>query len=611
MAAPMIEVESLTKRFGPVRALAGVDLAAEPGTVLALLGPNGAGKTTLVRILATLLRPDSGRAYVAGYDVVADARAVRSVIGLAGQYAAVDEMLTGRENLELAGLLYHLSRREYKRRAVAALERFGLTSAADRMVKTYSGGMRRRLDIAVSLAGRPPVLFLDEPTTGLDPRTRNDLWDFVRELVTSGTTVLLTTQDMDEAERLADRIAVLAAGRLIAQGTAAELKDRVGGGMVEARVTRPADLHRAATVLAGIGAGQPRTDPDQRQVTIPARNGTADLLAAGRRFEENDIALDDLGIRHPTLEDVFLSLTGDMASACAQDPPQAAESPAAALTAAATAVAEPAMLPGRAARTAAPAARTDPVSAARDIAGIARRNLLHMTRTPQAILFAIQPAMILVLFRFVLGGAIKIPGGSYVDYFVPAVFLEAMMLGTMATAIGLADDVRSGIIDRFRSLPMARSAVLAGRTIADLGRCVLALALMTGLAVAVGFRFHCTVAAAFAAMALIVAFGFAFSWFNATIGLIAKDPETAQVAGVLPFFVLMFASSAIVPVSTMPGWLQPFARDQPFSVTASAARALLQGGPTHQWIWPSLAWSAGILILFAVIAVRLYRNITA
>jgi len=604
MAGPVIEVEALTRSFGPVRALAGVDLAAEPGTVLALLGPNGAGKTTLVRILATLLRPDSGRACVAGYDVCADAGAVRSVIGLAGQYAAVDEMLTGRENLELAGLLYHLSRREYKRRAAVALERFGLTSAADRMVKTYSGGMRRRLDIAASLAGRPPVLFLDEPTTGLDPRTRNDLWDFVRELVASGTTVLLTTQYMEEAERLADRIAVLAAGRVIAQGTAAELKDRVGGGMVEARVTRPADLHRAATVLAGVGGGQPRTDPDQRQVTIPARNGTADLLAAGRRFEGNGIALDDLGIRHPTLEDVFLALTGDAAPGSPQDPQQATASPAAA-------AAEPGMPPGRATHPAAPAARTNPVTAARDIAGIARRTLLHMTRTPQAILFAIQPVMILVLFRYVLGGAIKVPGISYVDYFVPAVFLEAMMLGTMATAIGLADDLRSGIIDRFRSLPMARSAVLAGRTIADLGRCVLALALMTGLAVVVGFRFHGTIPGALAAMALIVAFGFAFSWFNAAIGLITKDPETAQVAGVLPFFLLMFASSAIVPVSTMPGWLQPFARDQPFSVTASAVRALLQGGATHQWIWQSLAWSAGILIVFAVTAVRLYRNITA
>jgi ABC transporter DrrB family efflux protein len=602
MAGPVIEVEGITRRFGQVHALAGVDLAAAPGTVLALLGPNGAGKTTLVRILATLLRPDRGRARVAGYDVAAEARAVRSVIGLAGQYAAVDEMLTGRENLELAGLLYQLPRREYRRRAAAALEQFGLTGAADRMVKTYSGGMRRRLDIAASLAGRPPVLFLDEPTTGLDPRTRNDLWGFVKDLVTGGTTVLLTTQYMEEAERLANQIAVLDAGRVIAQGTAAELKDQVGGGVLEARVTSPADLHHAAQVLAASGDGQPRINTDQQRVSVASRNGTADLVAAGRRFEEHHIALDDLGIRHPSLEDVFLALTGDARTGNTPGLRRAPVPPAEPADQAATA--------GQARRPAAPAPRVNPVTAARDCAGLAKRTLLHMTRTPQAVLFAIQPAMILVLFRYVLGGAIKIPGSSYVDYFVPAVFLEAMLLGTIATAIGMADDLRSGIIDRFRSLPMARPAVLAGRTIADLGRCVLALALMTGLAVAVGFRFHGTIPAALAAMALIIAFGFAFSWFNATIGLITKDPETAQVAGVIPFFLLMFASSAIVPISTMPGWLQPFARDQPFSVTASAVRALLQGDATHQWIWQSLAWSAGILAVFFVIAVRLYHNIT-
>src|ERR1035441_8338991 len=213
MPAPMIEVQAVTKRFGRVQALAGVSLAAEAGSVVALLGPNGAGKTTLVRILATLLRPDGGRARVAGYDVVRDATPLRSAIGLAGQYAAVDELLTGRENLELVGLWYHLDKCEYRRRAQEVLERFALTEAGDRQVKTYSGGMRRRLDIGASLIARPPVLFLDEPTTGLDPRTRNDVWRFIEELVASGTTVLLTTQMMEEAERLAHQIVVIEIGR--------------------------------------------------------------------------------------------------------------------------------------------------------------------------------------------------------------------------------------------------------------------------------------------------------------------------------------------------------------------------------------------------------------
>jgi ABC-2 type transport system ATP-binding protein len=310
MTDAMIEAEAVAKRFGATQALADVDLAVERGKVLALLGPNGAGKTTLVRILTTLLRPDGGHARVAGYDVVTDAAPLRSVIGLAGQYAAVDELLTGRENLELVGLWYHLDKREYRHRAQEILERFALTEAADRLVKTYSGGMRRRLDIGASLIARPPVLFLDEPTTGLDPRTRNDLWQFVEELVAAGTTVLLTTQYMEEAERLAQRIVVIDTGKVIAQGTAEQLKDRLGGDLLEARVTDYADVDRAAALLAELAQAVPHLDHDQQRVSVPTKGGTRFLITAGRRFEDDEIPLDDLGIRRPSLDDVFLSLTG-------------------------------------------------------------------------------------------------------------------------------------------------------------------------------------------------------------------------------------------------------------------------------------------------------------
>jgi ABC transporter DrrB family efflux protein len=253
--------------------------------------------------------------------------------------------------------------------------------------------------------------------------------------------------------------------------------------------------------------------------------------------------------------------------------------------------------------------RMTPMLAARDTAGIAKRNLLRILRTPQMLVIgAIQPAMILLLFRYVLGGAIRIPGGNYVDFVVPAVFLEAVLIGGMTTSIGLAQDLKSGILDRFRSLPMARSAVLAGRTLADLSRNLLSVAIMVGLGLLVGFRFHNGIPAIIAGMALIIAFGYAFSWLYATIGLATKDPETAQVAGILPFFVLMFASNAVVPVATMPGWLQPFARNQPLSVTVSAVRALLEGGPAAHWVWQSVAWSAGILLVFFAIALRLYHN---
>lgn len=250
--------------------------------------------------------------------------------------------------------------------------------------------------------------------------------------------------------------------------------------------------------------------------------------------------------------------------------------------------------------------------AARDMTGVARRNLLHIVRTPQLVLIsAIQPAMILVLLRFVLAGAIHVPGVSYVDYVVPAVFLEAVLIGGMTTAVGLAHDLKAGIIDRFRSLPMARSAVLSGRTLADLSRSVTSLAIMVGLGVAAGFRFRNNAAAILAGLALVIAFGYAFSWVYAAIGLAVKDPETAQMASILPFFILMFASNAIVPVADMPGWLQGFARNQPLSVTISAVRALLEGGPAASWAWQALAWAAGLTIVFFTLSLRLYRTSTA
>ena len=305
-----IEVQGVTKRFGPNLALDDVSLSVEPGSVLALLGPNGAGKTTLIKVLTTLVVPDAGVARVAGRDVQTDAKAIRSLIGLAGQYASVDDLLTGRENLELVGLLYHLDRAEYRRRTGDALERMTLTGAADRPVKTYSGGMRRRLDLAASLIGRAPVLLLDEPTTGLDPRTRNDLWSFIQELVDEGSTVLLTTQYMEEAEHLANWIAVLDAGKVAAEGTADQLKDHLGGNVLEVRVTRGADLEKAAALVAAVGSGAPRLDPDQRKVSMPVRGGPRELIAAGRALDDSGIALDDLGIRRPSLDDVFLTITG-------------------------------------------------------------------------------------------------------------------------------------------------------------------------------------------------------------------------------------------------------------------------------------------------------------
>jgi ABC-2 type transport system ATP-binding protein len=304
-----ITVEGVEKSFGSTLALAGVDLEVEQGTVLGLLGRNGAGKTTLVRILATLLAPDKGRVGIAGLDVVRRARMVRSLIGFAGQFAAVDETLTGRENLELVGRLYGLSRFLAHHRADEVLQRLSLTQAADRRVGTYSGGMRRRLDLGASLVGRPEVLIMDEPTTGLDPRTRIELWAFIDELVREGTTLLLTTQYLEEADRLADSIAVIERGRVIAAGSPDQLKQRFGGDVVEVRATNPPDVERLVTLLNGLGSGPPMADLRGQRVTLPTGERVHTLLAAARRIEEAGISVDDLGVRRPSLDDVFLSLT--------------------------------------------------------------------------------------------------------------------------------------------------------------------------------------------------------------------------------------------------------------------------------------------------------------
>lgn len=311
---PVIEVEGIEKTFKSNHALQGVSLQVERATVLGLLGPNGAGKTTLVRILATLLNPDAGRAVVAGYDVVRDAAQIRSVIGLAGQYAAVDELLTGRENLELVGRLYHLRARERRNRAQEVLERFSLTDAGDRPVKTYSGGMRRRLDLAASLVGRPEVLLLDEPTTGLDPRTRIELWQFIEDLVADGTTLLLTTQYLEEADRLAHRIVVIDGGRVIAEGTGDELKARLGGSVLEVVVTDSGHLRDAARVLGDISQADARVDDGRRLVSVPANGDVELVVAAATQLHERGIELDDIAMRRPSLDDVFLALTGHRAS---------------------------------------------------------------------------------------------------------------------------------------------------------------------------------------------------------------------------------------------------------------------------------------------------------
>jgi len=315
----VIEARGLVKRYGEVVALDGLDLEVAEGTVLGLLGPNGAGKTTAVRVLTTLLRPDAGSATVAGFDVVAKPNSVRRAIGLTGQYAAVDEYLTGMENLRMFGGLYHLDPAYVKARSVELLERFDLTAAANRSLRTYSGGMRRRLDLAASIIAKPKILFLDEPTTGLDPRSRLSLWGVIRDLVAEGTTVLLTTQYLDEADQLANEIVVIDRGKVIAQGTADVLKDQIGGDRIEITVADASQVSAAAAALSTVSGGE--VFIDELHLSAPVSGGSTVLVDAIRALDNQTVTVTDVVLRRPTLDDVFLSLTGHTVEEDTSPPP--------------------------------------------------------------------------------------------------------------------------------------------------------------------------------------------------------------------------------------------------------------------------------------------------
>lgn len=305
-----ILVEKISKSYGEIKALDGVDLVADSGAILALLGPNGAGKTTLIRILTTLLLPDSGNAKVAGFDVIRDAQKLRSIIGLTGQYAAVDENLTGAENLELVGNLYHLGKDVTRKRTGELLESFGLKDAEKRMVKTYSGGMRRRLDLAASLIGEPQVLFLDEPTTGLDPVGRIELWNFIKNLAREGTTILLTTQHMEEAEQLADEVTVIDRGHVIAKGTVTQLKSKIGGEVLEVDISDPNLLTTIAKSLENLGVAKPQVNNETGLITLPLSGRARVLAEAINILDQLGVNISEITLRKPTLDDVFLTLTG-------------------------------------------------------------------------------------------------------------------------------------------------------------------------------------------------------------------------------------------------------------------------------------------------------------
>ena len=667
---PAILVEGLTKSYKNVKALKGIDLEVPRGTVLGLLGQNGAGKTTAVRILTTLLKPDGGYAEVVGFNVVKEARALRSHIGLTGQDMALDDHLTGRESLEIVGRLYRLSTKEAKKRADELLERFSLSHAAGRTVKTYSGGMRRRLDLAASLIGDPEILFLDEPTTGLDPLSRTSLWEIIEELVNDGTTLLLTTQYLEEADRLADDIAVVDSGLIIAKGTPEELKDKIGNDILELTMKDADELSKAISSLSEIRSiGTPQINSPEKRVSISLHEGSHQISGILRALDEDGITVSDIALHRPSLDDVFLTLTGHDTSIPADngatsrsmvDRPvtgvSVAEKSVTSGTDTGTSIYTTPATPSEDASkqgstsipnasdaasldttipipfadtsspdssTSSPATSTSsPYSSvsptrhiftfAGDFMTIMKRNLLRYIRLPNLIVWnTVQPVMFVLLFTYVFGGIIKfVVHQAYIDFLMPGIFIQAAVFGSTQTGIGISEDMDKGMIDRFKSLPMARMAVLAGRTMSDSVRNVGVVLLMTGVGAILGFRFHNGVGLFIAALALVVAFGLAFSWISAVIGLLAGDPESTQAAGFVWILPLTFASSAFVPVASMPGWLQAFAKADPVTHAVDTLRVLLSGGALQVSLIETLAWIVGILIVSIPLAVWLYMRST-
>ena len=593
-----VETDGLVKTFGAARAVNSVNLTIPRGSLYGVLGPNGAGKTTTIRILATLLRPDGGTARVLGHDVVREAAAVRKLVSLTGQFASVDTDLTAEENLLLlAGLLGH-SRRRARRRAGELLAAFDLTGAARHQAARLSGGMRRKLDLAASIIVTPALLFLDEPTTGLDPRSRSALWEIVRGIVADGTTVLLTTQYLDEADKLADRIAVIDHGRVIAAGTRGELKNSVGSAGIRIRLLDPAHRDRARDLIADhqiVVHDEP--DPAVLSARIPAqqRAGTAGELAAhalGRAHRRRDRgqrlrarpAQPRRGLprAHRQPGHRGTAGTGTISTGRNGDHPMTAISSH---------------------------ERPAPAGPAAASLAFAWRSLLKIKHVPEQLGDVIGiPVLFTLLFTYLFGGALAGSTHDYLQFLLPGTLALAVVFVTVYSGVTLNADLATGAFDRFRSMPVWQPAPILGALIGDIGRYLLAGGLVIGLGLAMGYRPAGGAAGVLAAISIVVLFASALSWAWITLGLVLRSPNAVMSIGFVILFPVTFMSNIFVNPATMPSWLRGISDVNPVSHLVTATRTLMAGtATTPQVLWAVAA--AGVLIaVFAPLTALLYQR---
>jgi ABC-2 type transport system ATP-binding protein len=588
-----IKAKNLTKKFGEKTALDRVDLEIEKGKIHAILGPNGAGKTTFIKLATTLLKPTSGHVQILGYDSAKDAQKVKELISLTAQNASIDEELSGYENIYLFARLLGYSAKKSKARAQELLEFFALMEAKNRIVKNYSGGMRRRLDIATSIVKTPEVLFLDEPTTGLDPRSRNELWEVIREIAKSGTTVVLTTQYLEEADQLADMITVIDQGRVISNATADELKSSVGKNILHFSLSNYSDLacEKTYATIAQINHESSTLTNQGNKFAISVNNATQsfDIL---KNLEEQNLPVKTFALSRPNLDEVFLALTGNQQKS--QPQTQTEET-----------IETPKTIQGIVDKN----HTLIHAAAIKDSMMLGWRGLLKIKHIPEQFVdVLITPAMFTFMFSFMLGGALKGSTADYLAFLVPGMMVQTLAFNAVYSGLTIHTDFSKGIFDRFKSMPIWAPAPFIGIFIGDCLRHVISSLFLLIFASMIGFRLEASPIYVAGSIALVIFFSLSLSWFFVIMGLIMRSVSAVMSTSWLILMPLVFMSNIYADPATMPDWLQTFISFNPVSLQVDAVRSLFSGSFDSALITKALSVSLLISVIFAPIAITLYQK---